>query len=76
MVWEIQVKALELSYRLRATVEDQNGQTATEYVAITAVALTMAVVVTWQVLSGGLTTAIESMLTRVGDFVSGTAGPL
>ena len=58
----ISTKALELVYRLRdAARRNDEGQTTTEYVAITAVGVVLAVGLVWTALEGSLTTAITSI---------------
>jgi Flp pilus assembly pilin Flp len=50
------------------------GQTATEYVAMTAVALLAAILLTWTTLSGALGNAINEMSSKLMDFMANPPG--
>lgn len=66
MINRIQLKMLELLNRL----EDQRGQTSAEYVAVTAVAVAIAIGVIYLTLGTALTDAVSAIASRITAFVS------
>ena len=62
-----QLKVLELVNRL----ESEEGQTSSEYVAVTAVAVVIALTVIYATLSGALTSAVSTVGSRIVSFVNG-----
>lgn len=62
---------LELMNRLR-DLKGERGQTSSEYVAVTAVAVAIAIGVIYVTLSDSLTTAVENIGTKITDFVEDT----
>ena len=62
-----QLKVLELVNRL----ESDEGQTSSEYVAVTAVAVVIALTVIYATLSGALTSSISTVGSRIVSFVNG-----
>ena len=68
MVNAIQLKALELMSRIR-DMKEERGQTSAEYVAVTAVAVAIAIGVIYVVLQSALTTAVSDIGAAITDFV-------
>ena len=68
MVNAIQLKALEVMSRLR-DMKEERGQTSAEYVAVTAVAVAIAIGVIYAVLQTALTAAVSDIGTAITDFV-------
>jgi len=70
----IQVKALELWYRfdrnMQGLAESERGQTSSEYVAVTAVAVAIAIGVIYVTLKNSLTTAVENIGSAIETFVT------
>jgi len=66
MLDKIQMKVLELWNRL----QDQKGQTSAEYVAVTAVAVALAIGVIYVTMEATLTEAVGS----IGDAITGFIG--
>lgn len=71
MINRIQLKMLELLNRL----EDQRGQTSAEYVAVTAVAVAIAIGVIYLTLSAALTDAVGDIAQKITDFVATPPSP-
>jgi Flp pilus assembly pilin Flp len=71
---KIQLKALELLNRLR-DIKDEVGQTSAEYVAVTAVAVAIAVTVIYATLGGALSEAVASIGDTITEFVA-DPGPI
>ena len=77
MINAIQIKALELVNRIGnifdperlQALRDEKGQTATEYVAMTAVGLILAITIVYLFLSEALTTAIQTIGNKLVNFV-------
>jgi Flp pilus assembly pilin Flp len=67
----IELKALETYNRIRDFVRSERGQTTAEYVAVTAVAVAIAVGVLWATLGGAINTAIEGIAEDIGNAGSG-----
>jgi Flp pilus assembly pilin Flp len=63
-------KLLELWNRL----QDQRGQTSAEYVAVTAVAVAIAIGVIYSVLSGALTEAVGDIGSAITNFIDEELG--
>jgi len=68
LVNAIQLKALEVMSRLR-DMKEERGQTSAEYVAVTAVAVAIAIGVIYAVLQTALTAAVSDIGTAITDFV-------
>ena len=70
----LQLKALELWNRIDRNMEklaeSETGQTSSEYVAVTAVAVAIAIGVIYITLRDALTTAVENIGAAITDFVS------
>ncbi len=70
----IQLKALELWNRFDRHMEDmaesERGQTSAEYVAVTAVAVAIAIGVIYITLKSALTTAVTNIGTAITSFVN------
>ena len=66
----IETKFLELFVRLQNLRSDERGQTSAEYVAVTAVAVAIALGVIYVTLSGALSTAVGDIGDKVKNFVS------
>ena len=70
----IQLKALELWNRFDRHMEDmsesERGQTSAEYVAVTAVAVAIAIGVIYVTLRNALSTAVTNIGTAITNFVS------
>ena len=73
MVNTIQIKVLELMSRLR-DLKEERGQTSAEYVAVTAVAVAIAIGVIYAVLQSALTTAVSDIGAAITDFVDAELG--
>lgn len=71
MIEAIQLKALTLINRLR----DERGQTSSEYVAVTAVAVAIALGVIYFTLSDSLSSAVETIGSRITSFVNNPPPP-
>ena len=67
----LQLKALELINSVIARFQDEEGQTSSEYVAVTAVAVVIALTVIYATLSGALTSAVSTVGSRIVSFVNG-----
>ena len=67
----LQLKALELINSVIARFQDEEGQTSSEYVAVTAVAVVIALTVIYAKLSGALTSAVSTVGSRIVSFVNG-----
>ena len=67
----LQLKALELINSVIARFQDEEGQTSSEYVAVTAVAVVIALTVIYATLSGALTSSISTVGSRIVSFVNG-----
>lgn len=65
MLYSLQSKALELWFRLK----EERGQTSSEYVAVTAVAVALAITVIYATLGGALTEAVGDIGSTITDFV-------
>jgi len=88
MINTIQMKAFELFYRVsealnfeghiaalqarKDALNDESGQTATEYVAMSAVALMLAILIVWVAFKGALNGAVSTIGSRLTDFVTNT----
>jgi Flp pilus assembly pilin Flp len=70
MIESIQLKALELLNRLRDLKDAERGQTSAEYVAVTAVAVAIAIGVIYLTLSEALTDAVGSIGDAITNFIS------
>lgn len=70
MIEAIQLKALTLINRLR----DERGQTSSEYVAVTAVAVAIAIGVIYLTLSSALTDAVGSIGDAITNFIDTELG--
>jgi Flp pilus assembly pilin Flp len=68
--WNLMEKLLELWTRL----QDQRGQTSAEYVAVTAVAVAIAIGVIYSVLSGALTEAVGDIGSAITNFIDEELG--
>ena len=68
MIQAIEFKILGLFNWARS----ERGQTTAEYVAVTAVAVALAIGVLWVVLNPALNTALTSIADGITDFVSST----
>jgi len=70
----IQLKALELwnrfDHRMEDLAESERGQTSAEYVAVTAVAVAIAIGVIYVVLRDALSTAVSDIGAAITSFVS------
>ena len=67
----IELKALELVNRVADYLHsDERGQTTAEYVAVTAVGVSLAVAVLWGVMSGAISDAVAAISTALTDFVT------
>ena len=70
----IQLKALELWNRFDSHMEDlsksERGQTSAEYVAVTAVAVAIAIGVIYVTLKSALSTAVTNIGTAITNFVN------
>lgn len=71
MIQSIQLKALELMNRLKG----ERGQTSAEYVAVTAVAVAIAIGVIYVVLSTALTNAVSDIGDAIQTFVDNEVTP-
>jgi len=74
MLQAFQLKALELGTRFDRTMvkfaESERGQTSAEYVAVTAVAVAIAIGVIYFALSGALSTATTNIASAITNFVN------
>ena len=74
MLESIQLKALELWNRFDRNMEklseSETGQTSSEYVAVTAVAVAIAIGVIYLTLKNALSTAISTIGTEINNFVT------
>jgi Flp pilus assembly pilin Flp len=75
MIESIQLKALELLNRLRDLKDAERGQTSAEYVAVTAVAVAIAIGVIYLTLSEALTDAVGSIGDAITTFIDAELGP-
>ena len=70
----IQLKALELwnriDRRMESLAETERGQTSAEYVAVTAVAVAIAIGVIYITLRSALSTAVSNIGSAINNFVS------
>ena len=70
----IQLKALELwnriDSRMEALADSERGQTSAEYVAVTAVAVAIAIGVIYVTLRSALSTAVSNIGSAINTFVS------
>jgi Flp pilus assembly pilin Flp len=70
----IQLKALELwnriDRRMESLAEAERGQTSAEYVAVTAVAVAIAIGVIYITLRSALSTAVSNIGSAINTFVS------
>jgi Flp pilus assembly pilin Flp len=70
----LQLKALELWNRfdrnMEKLAETESGQTSSEYVAVTAVAVAIAIGVIYLTLRNALSTAVSNIGTAITNFVS------
>ena len=66
----IQLRALELLNRFSDLKNNERGQTSAEYVAVTAVAVSIAIAVIYATLGASLTTAVSNIGTKITTFVS------
>jgi Flp pilus assembly pilin Flp len=66
MINTINEKLLELVNRIR----DERGQTSSEYVAVTAVAVAIALGVIYVTLEASLSSAVEAIGSQITDFVN------
>jgi Flp pilus assembly pilin Flp len=67
---KVQLKLLEMWNRL----QDQRGQTSAEYVAVTAVAVAIAIGVIYVTLSDALSAAVTSIGDAITDFIDTNLG--
>lgn len=74
MIHTINTKALELYHRIADKTRSEAGQTTSEYVAVTAVAVAIAFGVLYTALSGSLTTAIGTIGDKIESWASGIDG--
>jgi Flp pilus assembly pilin Flp len=74
MINKINEKVLELRNRLQ-DLKDERGQTSAEYVAVTAVAVAIAIGIVYTTLQGALDDAINAIGTGLTDFVNDEIGP-
>ena len=71
MIESIELKARELLNRLLdALRSNEDGQTTAEYVAVTAVGVSLAIVIVWAVMGSAITTAVGDIATALTNFVS------
>jgi Flp pilus assembly pilin Flp len=74
MIESIQLKALELLNRLVDMKNNERGQTSAEYVAVTAVAVAIAIGVIYVTLSDALSDAVTSIGAAITDFIDAELG--
>ena len=71
MVQIFELKFFELFYRAHDFLyRREEGQTTTEYVAVTAMGLVIAIFVAWFFLQAGITDAVSGLTSRLTSFVS------
>ena len=63
-------KVSELDEKIMSMHKDEQGQTATEYVAMTAVGLVLAIVIVWLALKTALNTAVSTIGSKLTSFVT------
>lgn len=69
MLYGLQAKVLELFYRLK---DEEKGQTSGEYVAVTAVAVLIAITVLYTAFQTSLSSAISTIGTELNTWVTNT----
>lgn len=73
MIKALEDKTLEMLLRFdnfMTSLKDERGQTSGEYVAVTAVGVIIAISIMYTLLKGGITTAINTIVTKLTTFVS------
>jgi uncharacterized protein (UPF0333 family) len=68
---KVQLKLLEMWNRLQG----QRGQTSAEYVAVTAVAVAIAITVIYATMSESLSSAVEAIGGNITEFVANNPAP-
>jgi Flp pilus assembly pilin Flp len=71
----IELKLLELFNRTAAYLKSERGQTTAEYVAVTAVAVTIALTVIFVTMRDSLDTAVTDIGNNITDFVNSPPAP-
>jgi hypothetical protein len=71
----IELKALEIYNRIGAIARGERGQTAAEYVAVTAVAVLIAMLFLYAVMGEAINNSVEAIATRLTNFVNNTQAP-
>ena len=71
MIKAIEEKAFGLFYKIYDSLQDhEEGQTTTEYVAVTAVGLVIAIGVLYTILRSSINVAVSSIASRLTAFVT------
>ena len=73
LIHALNAKILEMVYRLADLKNDENGQTSAEYVAVTAVAVAIAITVIYATMETALSNAVSEIATNITEFIENPA---